>query len=421
MTDLAESLHFSDAHNVLANRLASAQERVVCGLSGACGRTLFDLLLACSRKGLAVTLVVSGEPQDQTPGIAWERLTAMGATLHRLRRGAPQLHTSVCVVDAATVVSGDLGPLKAVPDALFAGLLLQTNAALAHNCQRGLAQWAADHAGSQVLPPGEAAPSMPMVEGALATFDDPLHWAPPWQTDLLQAHTLALQADLADMHRTLNAFDRAQDEAIGPLLRECLDAKRQHLQKLHAQSGSDASRTQAEQAQDQFERYTQAQNAKPLPAPPLDLQAQAQMKQLYRKLAMRLHPDRVDEEGKAQAQALFQLLQAGYENNDWVALQALALQVSASPQAGTDAASPSSVTTSASSHRAAALKARLEQHLRDRTALMRSPTWQTLSTQRNWSVWFSQQARYLQTELERYAQAPGTNALAQDKNPGNKP
>jgi hypothetical protein len=190
---------------------------------------------------------------------------------------------------------------------------------------------------------------------------------------------------------------------------------------LHAQSSSEQSRTQAEQAQEQFDRYTQAQNAKPAPAAPLDPQAQVQMKQLYRKLAMRLHPDRVDEEGKAQAQALFQLLQAGYENNDWVALQALALQVSASPQAGTDAASPSSVTTSASSHRAAALKARLEQHLRDRTALMRSPTWQTLSTQRNWSVWFSQQARYLQTELERYAQAPGTNALAQDKNPGNKP
>ena len=418
MTDLAESLHFSDAHTLLANRLARAQQHVVCGLSGACGRTLFDLLLACSRKGLAVTLVVSGEPQDQAPGIAWERLTAMGATLHRLRRGAPHLHTSVCVIDAVTVVSGDLGPLKAVPDARFAGLLVQTNAGVAQDCQRGLAQWAADHAGSQALRPGEGEAALPVVEGALATYDDPLHWAPAWQTDLLQAHTVALQAELADMHRTLNAFDQAQDEAIGPLLRECLDAKRQHLQKLHAQSGSDASRTEAEQAQEQFDRYTRAQNAKPLPAPPLDPQAQAQMKQLYRKLAMRLHPDRVDEDGKAQAQALFQLLQAGYENNDLAALQALALQVSAAPQAGTDAASPSAVSSGASSHQAAALKARLEQHLRDRTALMRSPTWQTLSTQSNWSVWFSQQARYLQTELERYAQAPGAHALTQSGSSG---
>jgi len=223
------------------------------------------------------------------------------------------------------------------------------------------------------------------------------------------------------MHRMLNAFDQAQDEAIGPLLRECLDAKRQHLRQLHAQSGSEQSRTQAQEAQEQFDRYTQAQNAKSAPAAPLDPQAQAQMKKLYRKLAMRLHPDRVENDGKEEAQALFQLLQAGYENNDLAALQALALQVSAEPHASASAASPSAKNQSAVQRQTAALKARLDQHLRDRTAILRSPTWQTLSTQSNWSVWFSQQARYLQTELERYAGALGTNAWAPDIKPGSTP
>ena len=418
MTDVAESLHFSDAHAMLAQQLASARQHVVCGLSGVCGRPLFDLLLACSRKGLAVTLVVSGDPQDQSAGIAWERLTAMGATLHRLRPGAPRLHTSVCVIDAATVVSGDLGLLTAAPDAQFAGLLLQTSANVAQDCQRGLAHWAARDADLQGVQSRGTSVAETERSAALATYDDPLHWAPPWQTNLLQAHTLALQADLADMHRTLNAFDQAQDEAIGPLLRECLDAKRQHLRQLHAQSGSEDTRTQAEQAQAQFDRYTQAQYAKPAPAAPLDPQAQAQMKQLYRKLAMRLHPDRVEEDDKAQAQALFQLLQAGYENNDLAALQALALQVSSAPQTSVGAASPNASTPSAAKQQAAALKARLEQHLRDRTALLRSPTWQTLSTQSNWAVWFDQQARYLQSELERYAQALGASTLAASDSAG---
>jgi len=421
MNDLVESLHFSDAHTMLAKQLASAKQHVVCGLSGACGRPLFELLLACSRKGVALTLVVSSEQKDQSAGIAWERLTALGATLHRLRAGAPQLHASVCVIDATSVVSGDLAPLKAVSDAHFSGLLLQTNAAVAEDCQRGLAHWAATYAEPQATL-GEDDPAVASHdEGALATYDDPQHWAPPWQTDLLQAQTLALQADIADMHRTLNAFDQAQDEAIGPLLRECLDAKRQHLRQLHAQSGSEDTRTQAQEAQEQFDRYTQARNAKPAPAAPLDPQAQAQMKKLYRKLAMRLHPDRVENDGKEEAQALFQLLQAGYENNDLAALQALALQVSAEPHASASAASPGAKNQSAVQRQTAALKARLDQHLRDRTAILRSPTWQTLSTQSNWSVWFSQQARYLQTELDRYAQTLGTNAWAPDIEPGSTP
>jgi hypothetical protein len=39
---------------------------------------------------------------------------------------------------------------------------------------------------------------------------------------LLEAHALALQADIAEMHRTLNAFDHAQDASIGSLLRQCI-------------------------------------------------------------------------------------------------------------------------------------------------------------------------------------------------------
>lgn len=430
MTDISDSLHIADAHAVMAQQLGSARGQVLCALAGPCGRPLFELLLGCCRKGVALTLVVSGEPQDQAPGIAWERLGALGATLHRLRAGAPRLHTSVCVVDGSVVLSGDLARLQVLPDVQSAGVLLQTSASLADDCARGLSALAVEHADAQEATPGDfpadatkaMAPVAPAVPGspattasALATFYDPQQWAPPWQTALLQAHALALQADLADMHRTINAFDQAQDAAIGPLLRDCLDAKRQHLQALHAQSGSDETRTQAEQAQDQFERYTQAQDGKTVPAPALDPQAQAQMKQLYRKLAMRLHPDRVEEDDKAEAQALFQRLQAGYENNDFAALQSLEQQVLLAPQAGPipseGASKPGGRRSPA--QQAAALKERLAQHQRDRATILRSATWQTLSTQSNWALWFKQQASYLQAEMQRYAQALGASSAPQ--------
>lgn len=415
MTDVSDSLHFSDAHAVAAKQLGSARNQVLCALAGPCGRPLFELLLGCCRKGVALTLVVSGEAQDQAPGIAWERLSALGATLHRLRPGAPRLHTSVCVVDGAVVLSGDLARLQLLPDAQSAGVLLQTSARLADDCARGLSQLAVEHAGAQDATPGSLSVAPAAYATALTTFDDPQQWAPPWQTALLQAHALALQADLAEMHRTINAFDQAQDAAIGPLLRDCLDAKRQHLQALHAQSGSDETRTQAEQAQDQFERYTQAQDGKPAAAPALDPQAQAQMKQLYRKLAMRLHPDRVEEDDKAEAQALFQRLQTGYENNDFAALQSLEQQVLLAPQSNPASGTGTSNTGGRRSpaQQAAALKERLAQHQRDRAGILRSATWQTLSTQSNWALWFSQQASYLQAEMQRYAQALGASEKPQ--------
>lgn len=420
MTDASDSLHFADAHALVAQQLGSARQQVLCALAGPCGRPLFELLLGCCRKGIALTLVVSGEAQDQAPGIAWERLGALGATLHRLRAGAPRLHTSVCVVDGATVLSGDLARLQVLPDAQSAGLLLQTNAALADDCARGLSELAVEHAGAQDAAPGglPVAPAAAAPATALATFDDPQQWAPPWQTALLQAHALALQADLADMHRTINAFDQAQDAAIGPLLRDCLDAKRQHLQALHAQTGSDEARTQADDAQAQFDRYTQDQDAKPAAAPALDAAAQAQMKQLYRKLAMRLHPDRVEEDDKTEAQALFQRLQASFEHNDFAALLALEQQVLLAPQAVPGASTGTGTGTGtlrgaglrSPAQQAAALKDRLAQHQRDRTGILRSATWQTLSTQSNWTLWFRQQASYLHAEMQRYAQALGASS-----------
>jgi hypothetical protein len=416
MTHASDALHCSDAYLAAAQQLSGARQHVLCGLAGPCGRAFFELLLGCSRKGVALTVVVSDDAQDQAPGIAWERLGALGASLRRLRQGAPRLHTSVCVVDGARVLSGDLAGLQTLPGSQTWGLLLQTDTALADVCTRGLSQLVLDYTSPHDAPSAPLSEELTLPTAAIALYEDPNNWAPAWQTDLLKAQALALQAEVAEMHRTLNAFDRAQDAAIGTLLRECLDAKRIHLQHLHACNGNDETRAQAEVAQAQFERYTQEQDSKPAATPALDDASQTHMKQLYRKLAMRLHPDRVEDSEKSDAQALFQRLQSSYSNNDLAALLALERQVLLA--ASTPPIDASRQTTASSAYQAhvpsaggcspaqlAALRARLtEQHL-ERQRILRSATWQTLTTQSNWTLWFEQQAHYLQAELERYAQA----------------
>jgi hypothetical protein len=196
-------------------------------------------------------------------------------------------------------------------------------------------------------------------------------------------------------------------EAISKCVSQVEDAVKQ------SQAEAALLKSQADDAQAQFERYTQDQDAKPAAAPALDAAAQAQMKQLYRKLAMRLHPDRVEEDEKTEAQTLFQRLQTSYEHNDFAALLALEQQVLLAPQAVSGASTGPDLLRGAGlrspAQQAAALKERLAQHQRDRTGILRSATWQTLSTQSNWTLWFTQQANYLQAELQRYAQAPGAS------------
>ena len=131
---------------------------------------------------------------------------------------------------------------------------------------------------------------------------------------------------------------------------------------------------------------------------------------------MRLHPDRVEEDDKTEAQALFQRLQASYEHNDLAALLALEQQVLLAPPVAPGASTGAGPLRNAGlrnpAQQASALKERLAQHQRERTSILRSATWQTLSTQSNWTLWFSQQAHYLQAELQRYAQALGASSAA---------
>jgi len=239
----------------------------------------------------------------------------------------------------------------------------------------------------------------------------------PWQAQLLQAQTLALQADIDEVERRLQDFDRQQDASIGPLMRQYLDLKRQYLAKLHAQFGSEEHRSQAQQAHDSFEQYTRSH---PVDEPPrrekrLDEDEQRALKQLYRKLAMQCHPDRVGGADKAAAQAWFQRLQKSYQLSDLAGLQRLQTQWALSATPATSAAGADadpSAPTATPAQAAGPLLAQLDALHTQRLQLLRSPTWRTLASQSNWDLWFSQQASYLQAQVERYQEAlqPATDS-----------
>jgi len=409
--DFAPEAHFASAYAALEALLKGGRTRVHCALAQPCARPLFNLLLQARRQGLALTVVLPDSPAARDDGNAWERLQVLGAAVHWVGPQALVLHTSVCVVDGLSLASGALPAINPVAREDFAGIVLYTDAVLAAQCASALEMHgftsAPRTAPDATLPVGEALVVKPAASAGLE----------PWQAQLLQAQTLALQADIDEVERRLQDFDRQQDASIGPLMRQYLDLKRQYLAQLHAQFGSEEHRSQAQQAHDSFEQYTRSH---PLDEPPrhekrLDEDEQRALKQLYRKLAMQCHPDRVGGADKAAAQAWFQRLQKSYQLSDLAGLQRLQTQwaLSAAPatSAAADAAEPSAPTATPAPA-AGPLLAQLDALQTQRLQLLRSPTWRTLASQSNWDLWFSQQASYLQAQVERYQEAlqPATDS-----------
>ena len=403
--DFAPEAHFASAYAALEALLKGGRTRVHCALAQPCGRPLFNLLLQARRQGLALTVVLPDSPAARDDGNAWERLQVLGAGVHWVGSQALVLHTSVCVVDGLSLASGALPAINPVAREDFAGIVLYTDAVLAAQCASALEMHgftsAPRTAPDATLPVGEALVVKPAASAGLE----------PWQAQLLQAQTLALQADIDEVERRLQDFDRQQDASIGPLMRQYLDLKRKYLAQFHAQFGSEEHRSQAQQAHDSFEQYTRSH---PLDEPPrhekrLDEDEQRALKQLYRKLAMQCHPDRVGGADKAAAQAWFQRLQKSYQLSDLAGLQRLQTQwaLSATPatSAAPDAAADASAPTATPAQAAGPLLAQLDALHTQRLQLLRSPTWRTLASQSNWDLWFSQQASYLQAQVERYQEA----------------
>ena len=405
--------YFGDAATAVAALLAAARQSVVCALARDCSRHWFELLLQVTRRGVELRLLVPDTPSNRQSAIAWERLSAAGGTLFWLDDAAPVLQTSVCVIDGHTVLSGGICALSTLPREDFAGVVRQSDLPLAALCLQGLAALAGPspaaagpHGADRAAPGQERLPDHALVVSA------DLHArTAAWQTALLQCHSLALQAELDEMQRTMQSFDRQQDAAIGELLREFLDLKRQYLAQLHARFGGAERQAQASQAEESFSRYTDshADDEERSHAPPeLDAQAQQELKRMYRKLAMQCHPDRMESpQDKARAQGLFQRLQRSYQASDLRGLQTLQAQLEQGPgpHRGPGAGSPSQRAPAQWALALSALQSTLGQQSAQRLEILQSATWRTLVTQSRWDLWFEQQAKHLQTEVQRYREA----------------
>jgi hypothetical protein len=395
--------YFSNAFEILTTRLTQSQNQVISCVGAACPPGWFKLMLACRRRGLDVTLIVPAIALNTQSGLAWERLTAMGGQLVWLEASNTSIQTSACVIDQSVAISGNFDDLKSLAEPIFSGIVIQTQPQAVAACLEGLNRLLQASAGAVDRQLGAQREPSPL-SNQLIPSANPAAQVVDWQLGLLAEHGIALDEEIADMRQKISAFDSQQDHAIGDLLREFLDLKQRYMAQLYQQFGGEQKHAQAQAAQADYAQFQSRESTQTPPpaAEPPDPQQHEQIKTLYRQLVMLCHPDRVHEQHKLQAHELFQRVQTSYRNFDFSALKNIEQQLQQTPVGGHSTAPGSSVSLA---QRLADLQERLASRYAARRLILQNPTWRTLSTQSNWGLWFSQQANYLQAEVQRYNEA----------------
>ena len=143
-----------------------------------------------------------------------------------------------------------------------------------------------------------------------------------FQLGTLELRLESLSDEKAELERRLITFNRRHDDALGDLIKRILKA-RAELARLHvARQKSDKKKEDAEavaqEAEETYKDYAthheELQRSEPLPN--LDVEAERQLKSLYRKACNLCHPDKVPEEEKEAAHRVFVDLQDAYRGND---------------------------------------------------------------------------------------------------------
>ena len=400
--------HFSGIQQAIAKRLESATQSVRVFADLFSDRDLFEALLSCQRRGVAVSLIIADCEVNHQSSIAWERLSALGGRIVRLPAASvsgDEFDRSFCLIDGTSVISGDFKWTSVQDAGTQVSILIQCDTEISEHFMRTFARMADEpwQFGSHGAVEGEGSSAANLRQGqGLSLYQDPQLDELRLRVRMMEARILAVETEIADIHRQIHLFDHQQEQAIGDLMRRYLDLKRRYLQAMFRESPEELRRQQAQAAEDVFRQYQEARSARSTETAPeeLDPQQQRELKQLYRKLAMQCHPDRVRDEDKVQANLFFQQLQLTFQNSDLTRLKQLKVRIDAGLGIKVDLVLPDQ--RRQFELHLQELQQALFQRNQQLASVSQSSSWRELSARGNWSEWFEQQAKRLKAAMQHY-------------------
>ncbi len=394
--------HFSEIRRAITRQLEAATESARVLVYLLTDRNLFEVLVSCQRRGVVVTLIISDCDGNRQSPIAWERLSALGARIFRLPEVAGCGDEFFCLIDEATVISGNFRWTSIQDRTSQVSILTQCDSEVVDYYKRAFARLVDEPwqtVGIDGVLPTAGGPNH---DRGLSPYQDPKLEELRLQVRMMEARISAVETEIADMHRQIHLFDHQQEQAIGDLMRRYLDLKRRHLQAKYRERPEDLQRRQAQAADDVYRQYQEARAAKSDEEKPemLDPLQQREIKQLYRKLAMQCHPDRVRDEHKGHANLFFQQLQLSFQNGDLVSLRKLKIKIEAGLGSKADLITPDQFQYL--KKHLDELERTLSQRNQQWADVSHGQSWKELSSTPDWTEWFNQQAKRLKAAMQHY-------------------
>lgn len=376
--------HFTAIQAILAQEFAAARQSILVAVAWLTDPGLLEVLSQAALRGCRVQMALLDDGGNRQAMADFERLQAAGGRvcwIPKANGSAGLLHHKFYVLDGETVIFGLCYWIRLARRAHENSIVVvRGDAALAQGYQNAFGQLVEKYA---IWP-------MPSV------LDHDLERA-ELQLELrtLEAQIVALSNEQTELERTIQQFARQRHQELGEILKEYLRLRREYWRQTNG--GTEEQAAQAEIEHADYQKALEAFEQMPRP-PALDAGQQGELKRLYGEVSMHCHPDRVMEDDRAAAQALFAQAREAYQQNDLDGLRLLCRRLEKEGAF----ADPAAVLTEQEplSHRIDHLRLEIEQQLAAIHSLRESKTYQMLASLRDWDAYFASARQQLEEGCE---------------------
>lgn len=316
--------HFSNIDSTIAGLLANAQREVLVAVAWLTHPALAEALAACARRGCRVVVIINQDDINAAycPLILLQTSGVRVIFSPQEDSYSPLMHHKFCVIDGHITITGSFNWTKKATvnqenilvsedDTLLATRFADTFMTLAEKLGTYLGQ------------------------GVVLS---PLYGFYKQHIELLETEIAALQAAIEQARQLMTRFEQAYWVALGHLLRDIAlheariaEREAQRTRKAYAQKA-------AEQSRQRFEQFSEQAAAATPPQPALSGQAAQTLRDLFRQIAKKIHPDRYisEPEKYERATRLMAEANAAYEAQDLARLQELSDRLESGLAFGSD-------------------------------------------------------------------------------------
>lgn len=442
---------FENIADRICEEIISAKKSIYIAVAWFTNQNIFNLLLEKANKGCHVSLLISNDEINNSSRIDFNRLNTLKSKVYKVGNGENDLmHNKFCVIDFSTVITGSYNWSYKAENNFENIVITENDTILAEkfveefekirrlyfpdNCEseqkefplnvivkrleilknyvqledieaihyeiKKLTEYkfnpeleeiiilVSNHDYSKTI---EAIQYFTNRYNQIIRWNDPLISALKWEIKLLENRITAYDNEKIEIEKLLSQFQHRHSLELGDLILEIL--------KLRKIKFKDDKEKYDEAFEDEYHYKKQYEKDKQKTLTNLNEVDKMKLKKNFRKATSLCHPDKVDDDFKAEAQNIFIELKSAYDENDLARVTEILISLENGKQF--DLKSDTITEKEKLKAMIIQLKRKLEQIEKELDDLHKSAILVEIKNIGNWDQYFNENRELLKCELEK--------------------